>query len=73
MGVLGIEGMCGVPMLVMPPPTQRHVVMANAAQLHSGHRSDNTAGTNYCHDLILNCCNDFHNIKVNSEKGSDLL
>ena len=52
MGVLGIEGMCGVPMLVMPPPTQRHVVMANAAQLHSGHRSDNTAGTNYCHDLL---------------------
>ena len=44
------------------PPTESRVVIANAAQLHFGHRSDNTVETNYCHDLIFNCCNDFHNI-----------
>ena len=39
MGVLGMDrtdGICGVPMLVMPPTGSR-VVIANAAQLHIGH------------------------------------
>ena len=30
-------------------------MIANDAQLHFGHRSDNTVWTNYDHDLIIYC------------------